>query len=408
MQMTIMNKNKNSNGLGSWSQSIVRGKTRYRWTIVIDGKSKSLSSYNMDDLKLRVQAYLDNTKPFKYDPIMDDFDKFASIFLDKGTSSVKQKTRDNYTWTYTHYVKGTFLGHSHLNDITPLQLDIFFDDLTNKSKLSAATVQTVRRVIRLILNYAIRQGYILTNPVQFAKGPRLKPRKVDPLTDAQIILILKIAHSEAYDSKYSPNTPAHVFLKKCFRYSLLLTIYSGLRWAETFGLTWDKIDYDNNRINIDQSMADNSKGKYIDDPKSTDRYVPIPPFVIAELIKWHEQLDNYKTLMGNLYDDTHNLVFPNSTGGFMHRSNFRRRFWLPLKQAVNIPLDYHWHDLRHSYASLLSHKGISPADLAATLGHSTDYISNKYYNHAMRGFENEVINTLEPYGDILKEVLKDE
>ena len=89
------------------------------------------------------------------------------------------------------------------------------------------------------------------------------------------------------------------------------------------------------------------------------------------------------------------LVFPASEGGWMRRSNFRRRVWLPATKAVGVE-GLRFHDLRHSAATLAA-AGATTKELMARIGHSTHEAAIRY-QHVMDGRDAAIAEALDALG----------
>jgi len=89
------------------------------------------------------------------------------------------------------------------------------------------------------------------------------------------------------------------------------------------------------------------------------------------------------------------LVFPTSEGGWMRRSNFRRRVWLPATKAVGVE-GLRFHDLRHSAATLAA-AGATTKELMARIGHSTHEAAIRY-QHVMDGRDAAIAEALDALG----------
>lgn len=64
-------------------------------------------------------------------------------------------------------------------------------------------------------------------------------------------------------------------------------------------------------------------------------------------------------------------VFTDDDGQPLRRTSFSREVWRPAVKAAGAPAGTGFHDLRHSYASLLIRHGESVKAVQARLGHAT-------------------------------------
>jgi integrase len=67
-------------------------------------------------------------------------------------------------------------------------------------------------------------------------------------------------------------------------------------------------------------------------------------------------------------------VFAAPRGGFMHAFD---RYWYPALHRAEIP-DFHFHDLRHTFASRLAMKGVDLYRVQTLMGHKTPEMTKRY------------------------------
>jgi integrase len=87
------------------------------------------------------------------------------------------------------------------------------------------------------------------------------------------------------------------------------------------------------------------------------------------------------------------LVFPAPDGGYLHRSQFRRRWWLPAARAAGVE-GLRFHDLRHSAATLALAAGASTRELMERMGHTSSQVALRY-QHVMAGRDQAVASALD-------------
>lgn len=98
----------------------------------------------------------------------------------------------------------------------------------------------------------------------------------------------------------------------------------------------------------------------------------MPPFVMQELKEWKKFCPESEL----------NLVFPSEEGTFMDADNMiKRRFNVVLEKAEVKKIRFH--DLRHTYASLLLAKDVNIKYIQRQMGHSSFEITMNTYAHLM-------------------------
>jgi integrase len=87
------------------------------------------------------------------------------------------------------------------------------------------------------------------------------------------------------------------------------------------------------------------------------------------------------------------LVFPAPEGGYLRRSNFRRRWWVPAMRAAGVE-GLRFHDLRHSAATLALAAGANTRELMERMGHTSPAVALRY-QHVMAGRDQAIAAALE-------------
>ena len=241
----------------------------------------------------------------------------------------------------THIVKKW--AKTPLSRLSPSSLQTWVADLSKK--LSASSVRQAVIVLSRMLDVAVRDGRIRSNPAKGLELPRLvsKPRRY--LTHAQVRALAEgIGHHKPL---------------------ILLLAYSGIRWGEAMALTAADVDTLRCRLSITASTTEVSGKAVRGTPKSgKGREVTVPRFVIEAM----------SPLL------TGGPVFHAPRGGPISYSNFRRDFFTPAATAIGSE-GLTPHELRHTAASLAISAGASPVAVAKMLGHADPSITLKVYTH---------------------------
>ena len=87
------------------------------------------------------------------------------------------------------------------------------------------------------------------------------------------------------------------------------------------------------------------------------------------------------------------LVFPNETGGPMNSLNMYNRKWIPALKKAGL-FGVRFHDLRHTYASLLIDQDENIKYIQKQMGHSSIKTTLDIYGHLMVDVNKEAANRL--------------
>jgi len=88
------------------------------------------------------------------------------------------------------------------------------------------------------------------------------------------------------------------------------------------------------------------------------------------------------------------LLFPDNSGNFMDQSNMLKRHFFPVINKIGIR-KIRFHDLRHTYASLLIEQGENIKYIQSQLGHSSPTVTLDVYAHLMKPYNQEAVIRLE-------------
>lgn len=102
----------------------------------------------------------------------------------------------------------------------------------------------------------------------------------------------------------------------------------------------------------------------------------------------------------------HGLVFCDTQGGPVWKSNLVRRSFLPLLKRAGLPR-IRFHDLRHTAATLLLLQGVHPKVVQERLGHSQISITLDTFSHVLPSMGREAAAKLDAlFGTVALTVAK--
>jgi integrase len=147
-----------------------------------------------------------------------------------------------------------------------------------------------------------------------------------------------------------------------------VSAYTGLRLGELLALRWSDIDWSGSALTISRAI---SAGRETTPKSGKVRRVPLPDQAITALEGLSRRDD---------FTEPGELVFCNVvTGRRLDDSALRRRY--KEAQAVAGIHALRWHDLRHTYGSLLAASGEELVTIKAAMGHA-NISTTEVYLHA--------------------------
>lgn len=291
----------------------------------------------------------------------------------------KDKLRVSSYVKYKKLVKyiAADLGEVWLQKLTPEQVRRFYSKVAEKGGkggqgIASSTIHQMHAILHLALKNAVRWGYISKNVCDLVEPPRIISREVTPLSLEQAQALLKSVRKH--------------------RLEVLLTmaVVTGMRRGELLALRWSNIDLERRTLLVLHTV-DYIERQYVEtEPKTTagKRLIDLPSFLV-EMLKQHRvKLLERQLKQGEAWSDL-DLVFPGFHGRYFNPSYLLELFGKVLREA-GIP-HMHFHDLRHSAATILLSMGVNMKVVQALLGHSDIAITLGLYSHLLPSMQREIV-----------------
>ncbi|MEX0416583.1 tyrosine-type recombinase/integrase [Bacillus sp. C30] len=306
----------------------------------------------------------------------------AKMLVEKETSSsltFAQVADSYFDWYCQRRKKSSTLTIQNViyNHLMPEFKKIKIDYITAKhvmiyqnkiiNNYSAEFLKKIHTTLSAIFNFAIKFHGLTHNPARIAGNfEKESNKRMNFWEFAEFKQFIAVVDNPMYKAFFST------------------LYYSGARKGELLALNWEDINFEEKTININKTDFN----RLITQPKTkaSNRIIMLPTLVIRLL----KNLREHATLTAPVKD--YYVVF-----GTFHTSlatstlqqNFKK--YINIAQVKNIVL----HEFRHSHASYLINKGVSPLVVAQRLGHSDVATTLNTYSHLYPSKQAEAVAFME-------------
>lgn len=254
---------------------------------------------------------------------------------------------------------GARIGDVPLGSLTPSDVERMTAAMIASGR-SPATASMARKILRLSLRQAIRDGLVVRNVAAEARPPRAEPYQARTLT--------------AEEARHLIATTADDELGPLFA----VLIATGLRQGEALGLGWS--DVTAGTLTVRRSLTLDWDGRLsLGAPKSdrSRRTIALPAVARDALEAQRARQGAAREAAGTAWQDRDGLVFTDAVGRPVQSRAVARALREALARAGLPPI--RCHDLRHTAATLQLAAGVPLAVISRTLGHSSIAVTADIY-----------------------------
>lgn len=242
-----------------------------------------------------------------------------------------------------------WFGNREAESLTGQELEKRLSDVAAAEKWAASTYNHYRSLLMLVYREARHAEKVTVNPARDIRHRREDNSRVRYLnqfepaeTEVDYLKPLK-TEEERLRAVISREFPKHLA-------EFQLAVNTGMRKGSQYGLTWDMVDWNGRMLNIPRTKNEEPL------------HLPLNNAARAALKSIHR-------------GERVGCVFRSErTGDPLVNS----RHWFDDAVKTAGIRDFHWHDLRHTFASRLRMKGARLADIAELLGHKGLTMTKRY------------------------------
>jgi integrase len=286
------------------------------------------------------------------------------LWLERGkTEGLERTTLHNYEGVLRLHIVPQ-LGRVRLAQLTATAVEAYRDTLVKT--LSRRSAREALKFLNAILKNAERRGLVAHNAAASVTPVKPKGRERE---------MAEIGHNVPSKAEVQAIIAA---ADKRWRPVFVTAAFTGMRASELRGLEWNAVDLKNRVIHVRQRADYYNK---LGPPKSAAgrRDIPLMPIVVNTLREWKAA---YPCGPDGL---VFCVVHHGAKGSVVHH----QIMWLAYRRAqrragvtdaAGQP-KYHFHVLRHFFASIGIEAGFAPKRLQAVLGHASITMTYDVYGH---------------------------
>ncbi|WP_143461517.1 site-specific integrase [Levilactobacillus enshiensis] len=222
----------------------------------------------------------------------------------------------------------------------------------------------------MVFKYAMRQGYITTNPAAMVTMPRRTDNwQRDPN---------KFWTKEQLEHFFTFIDP----IEEAEKYTLFRVLaFTGIRRGECLALTWNDINFRQGTLSVNKSIAQGTGGKQIIQPPKTrtgKRTITLDKVTLGHLKHWRSQQRRDYLVLGYNTMKPGQLIFANTKNGMKSLNTPSKWLHAIMDDKPELP-QITIHKFRHTHATLLFEAGANIKEVQDRLGDAdVDTIMNIY------------------------------
>lgn len=351
---------------GRWEGRVLQNKN--------PGKLRTYKSFygkTYSEVKRKMEHFI---KENKQEPVKCSvtIDEAINRWLENGKEYWKATTYATYYFICRKYIIPLW-GNQKAACISGDDMNRFAGEIqfgNNGKKLSAQHRHNIISVLLRGLSFACKKyGYHISLPENPIPVPRTSPMILPSEQDMSRLEEYLLLNAD-----------------KSTNMGILIAFYTGIRIGELSALTWKDIDLEENVIHIRKNLQrvktfdgqGNQTKIVVQNPKTenSNRIIPIPPILLKQLKKYRGTEQEY--------------VIKGKKHAFAEARTLQYRF-TGILNTLKIS-KFHFHMLRHAFATQCINKGFDIKSVSELLGHSNVQITLKLYVHSTLRHKKTLMN----------------
>jgi integrase len=255
------------------------------------------------------------------------------------------------------------IGHLPAASLKPKDVEAWLDGMKNRhvhrvedKQLSDASVNKYRTVLSSVYRLAIRKEKASSNPVKGTVQRKIDNSVIRWLRPDEERAIRDVLQRRA-DDAMAIGHEGDAAWERHHRCEFIVSLQTGMRAGEQYGLTWENIDLRSKTIHVPKSK------------NGMERYIPMLPEVVTAFKTLKALALTRKDRSADLKNES-----PENTCFALADP---KKWWASVLREAKVK-NYRWHDNRHSFCSRLVQAGKSLKVVQELAGHKDIKTSARY------------------------------
>jgi integrase len=372
------------------------------------GKRKSVYAGTLEELrKLEDRLTADRHEGIRIGASAVVLDDLYYVWCES-KRGLKDNTFQNYKYMYTQFVSPN-IGKLKIEKIKKSDIKRFYNQMVDEDGLKLSTVESMHTVVHQVLQVAVDDNYIRTNPADGALRELKASHQYDSekrralTVDQQRLLMEYLERSDQY---------------KHWKPLITVMLGTGMRVGEVTGLRWKDIDFEQGTIDVNHTLVfynKEHKSRYaINTTKtpSSKRVIPMIDSVREAFLEEKRNQEKSGVYCISVIDGFSDFIFCNRFGEILNLGVINkalRRIMRDCNEEIleeyegdDMPVllpRFSCHTFRHTFTTRMCESGMNMKVIQGMLGHSDISTTMNIYADVTKELEEIAIKDLERYLD---------